>query len=53
MIIKIDQNFSCTQVHSHCATKMCTTDNQLVNRINKFAWCHANVLIKVIVHAPT
>jgi hypothetical protein len=53
MIIKIDQNFSCTQVHSHCANSLCTTDNQLVDGINKFTRCHANVLIKVIVHAPT
>ncbi len=53
MIIKVSQNYRCKPKHAHCANRLCTTDNQLVDSINKFARCHANVFIKVIVHAPS
>jgi hypothetical protein len=52
MIIKVSQNFRCKRRHARCANRLCTTDNQLVDGINKLAWCHTNILIKVIVHAP-
>ena len=53
MIIKRSQNYRCKLRHVRCANRLCTTDNQLVDGMNKLAWCHANVFIKVIVHAPS
>lgn len=53
MINKRDPNCSCTQAYSHCATGMCTIGNQLVKGINKFTRGHANVFIKIIIHAPS
>lgn len=53
MIIKRSQNYRCKRRCARCANRLCTTDNQLVNGMNKFAGCHPNVFIKVIVHAPS
>lgn len=53
MICKKTPNCSCTQAYSHCATGMCTIGNQLVKGINKFTRGHANVFIKIIIHAPS
>ena len=53
MIIKVSQNYRCKLKHARCANRLCTTDNQLVNGIDKFTRRHANVFIKVIVHTPS
>ena len=53
MIIKRSQNYRCKRRYARCAIRLCTTDNQLVNSMNKFARCHPNVFIKVIIHAPS
>lgn len=53
MFNKKGPNLKCTQACSHCAPSMCTIENHLVRGIYKLARRHANVFIKVIVHAPS
>ena len=53
MINKRAPNCSCALAYVHCATVMCTIGNQLVEGINKFTRGHANVSIKIIIHAPS
>jgi hypothetical protein len=51
--MKKDPNRGCILSSSHCATRYCTIDNQLLNGIDKITRGHANILVKIIIHASS